>query len=91
MSLRLPHLSEPLASIDSEQDSHSGSSSSEDEEDDQTWDDWVSDSAPKSCTSLFDKEKSFDSVEKALEYDKDVKGFDLQGTCQRLCTFFSIF
>ncbi|KZT35410.1 S-adenosyl-L-methionine-dependent methyltransferase, partial [Sistotremastrum suecicum HHB10207 ss-3] len=88
MSLRLPHLSEPLASIDSEQDSHSGSSSSEDEEDDQTWDDWVSDSAPKSCTSLFDKEKSFDSVEKALEYDKDVKGFDLQGTCQRLSLSF---
>ncbi|KAG7444182.1 S-adenosyl-L-methionine-dependent methyltransferase [Guyanagaster necrorhizus] len=76
MSFRLP-----VADVIDE-DGLSQSSSDEDD-DDQTWDDWVSDSARQPCRSLFE-EKSFPSVEEALKYDNVTYGFDLNGTCAKL-------
>ncbi|PBK95719.1 S-adenosyl-L-methionine-dependent methyltransferase [Armillaria gallica] len=76
MSLRLP-----VADVIVE-DGPSQSSSDEDDED-ETWDDWVSDSARQPCRSLFE-EKSFPSVEEALKYDNATHSFDLNGTCAKL-------
>ncbi|KAK0244548.1 S-adenosyl-L-methionine-dependent methyltransferase [Armillaria nabsnona] len=76
MSLRLP-----VADVIDE-DGPSQSSSDEDDED-ETWDDWVSDSARQPCRSLFE-EKSFPSVEEALKYDNATHSFDLNGTCAKL-------
>jgi protein arginine N-methyltransferase 3 len=62
---------------------HSPDSSSD--EDDQTWDEWASDSVAAKTSSLFE-DKQFPSVAEALEYDKATYGFDLNETCSRLCS-----
>ncbi|KAK0201522.1 protein arginine N-methyltransferase [Desarmillaria ectypa] len=76
MSFRLP------AADVVDEDSLSQSGSDEDDND-QTWDDWVSDSAHQPCRSLFE-EKSFPSVEEALKYDNVTYDFDLNAICAKL-------
>lgn len=61
-----------------------GESSSEEE--DETWEDWVSDSLAKQpCRSLFD-DTTLPSAREVLEHDKKAHGFDLNETYSRLCT-----
>ncbi|KAI0365345.1 protein arginine N-methyltransferase [Pilatotrama ljubarskyi] len=82
MSLRLPatHIERPPADEHDVRDE----SSSEDEDDDQTWDDWVSDSISKRpCKSLFE-DKTFDSAQEALAYDETAHGFSLKDVSSRL-------
>lgn len=75
----------PPSSNTSDVDDRESDLSSEEEEDDQTWDDWVSDSNDKQgCRSLFD-DKLLKGAEEALLYDKKVHGFDLNETCSKLC------
>jgi len=83
MSVHLP----PRSSIP-EDDSDDGTLSSvEDEEEEETWDDWVSDSMEqRPCRSLFD-EKVLPSVEAAIAYDKNTHGFDLDAFCAGLCAW----
>ena len=78
MSIRFQkhHIEENLPESDS-------ASSSEDEED-QTWDDWASDSGKQTCKSLFD-DQSFASVAEALTYDKKQHGYDLEQAISQLC------
>ncbi|KZT63364.1 S-adenosyl-L-methionine-dependent methyltransferase [Daedalea quercina L-15889] len=65
--------------------SESGSSQSSEDEQDLTWEDWVSDSIEnKPCKSLFDQEKTFQSVPEAASHDKLVHGVDLDVICSRL-------
>ncbi|KAJ7618910.1 protein arginine N-methyltransferase [Mycena polygramma] len=66
-------------------DSEEGTvSSTEDNDEEETWDDWVSDSMEqRPCRSLFE-DKMLPSVEEALAYDKKTHGFDLDGLCGRL-------
>jgi len=82
MSVRLPapaHISDPIDNDDS------GPSESESDDDDQTWDDWVSDSnVQQQCKSLF-CDKVLPSVEAALAYDKETYHFSLDEACKRLC------
>ena len=82
MSVRLPapaHISDPIDNEDS------GPSESESDDDDQTWDDWVSDSdTQQQCKSLF-CHKVLPSVEAALAYDKETYHFSLDEACKRLC------
>lgn len=83
MSLCLPppaSASEPIS------DSESNLTSSEsDDENDQTWDDWVSDSnAQQNCKSLFD-ENVFPSATEALSHDKVAHQFDLDDVSKSLC------
>ena len=62
-------------------------SSSEDE--DETWDDWVSDSmAKQACKSLFD-DRILPSVSEALAYDKSTHGFDLEQKASSLGELFT--
>ena len=62
-------------------------SSSEDE--DETWDDWVSDSmAKQTCKSLFD-DRILASVSEALAYDKSTHGFDLEQKASSLGELFT--
>ena len=72
------------------EENHRGSdpsSSSEDDEEDQTWEDWVSDSASKRpCKSLFDDTTLY-PVEQILEWDRLNHGFDLDAFCKQLCAF----
>ena len=76
MSFHLPHHSNRAEDTDSD---------SSQADDDQNWDDWVSDSFAKHPSkSLFD-ENTFPSVEAVLLHDKSTHGFDLDGTCLRLC------
>ncbi|KAF8877148.1 S-adenosyl-L-methionine-dependent methyltransferase [Gymnopilus junonius] len=72
------HPSTPPASVsDDRNDSESGSSLDSEDDNDQTWDDWVSDSnAELETKSLFD-EQVLQSVERALTYDKEIHHFDL--------------
>lgn len=86
MSIRLP----PQDAIQgSEGDIDSGSYlSSSDEDEDQndpkTWDDWVSDSQEnRECYSLFE-DKKLSSVAKALEYDEQTHGFNLDRVSNKL-------
>lgn len=75
-----------LEDVPSEPDSAPDLSSSSDGEDeeDQTWDDWVSDSMEKQpCKSLFG-EDVLPSATEALAHDKSAHGFDLEQTCSRL-------
>ncbi|KAK0503663.1 S-adenosyl-L-methionine-dependent methyltransferase [Armillaria luteobubalina] len=76
MSLRLPV-------TDVIDEDGPGQSGSDEDDEDQTWDDWVSDSARQPCRSLFE-ERSFPSVEEALKYDNTTYSFDLSGTCAKL-------
>lgn len=60
-----------------------GESSSEDEED-QTWDDWVSDSmSNRPCKSLFE-DRTFDTVQEALAHDEATHGFSLKDVTTKL-------
>lgn len=84
MSLRLPP---PTAASDPISDSESNSSSETDDENEETWDDWVSDSnTQQKCKSLFD-EKVFPSPNEALAYDKKAHQFDLDDVCKSLCEY----
>lgn len=83
MSLHLPASSTSL-----DPDTHSDSESSSSEEDDQTWDDWLSDSVP--CQSLFNPDKKLSSAEEALAYDNATYGFDLNQICSRICECLTI-
>jgi protein arginine N-methyltransferase 3 len=60
------------------------SSSSEEEE--ETWDDWVSDSESTPCKSLF-VDEVFPSAEAALQNDRYKYNFDLNATCSSLGMF----
>ncbi len=74
MALRLS--AQDMGKLPSNEERDQSDSSSEDE--DETWDDWVSDSmARQPCRSLFD-EKVLPSVAEALAYDKTTHGFDLE-------------
>lgn len=66
----------------------SSSSSSEDQDyQEETWDDWVSDSnARQGCKSLFD-EKILSCVEDAVTYDRENHQVDINELCKRLCKF----
>ena len=72
-----------------EDDIGSGScSSSSDEDEDQndpkTWDDWVSDSQEnRECYSLFE-DKKLASFPKAVEYDEQTHGFNLDHVTNKL-------
>ncbi|KAJ6455461.1 protein arginine N-methyltransferase [Mycena sanguinolenta] len=81
MSVRLSHRS-TLPEDDS--GSEEGTASSEEDNEEETWDDWVSDSMEqRPCRSLFE-DKLLPSVEEALAYDKGTHGFDLDGFCVQL-------
>ena len=84
MSIRLPA---PQNIPDPDELLESGSScseSSDEEEEDQTWDDWVSDSeAQRECPSLFE-DKTLPSAEEALRYDSETHGFSLNSVCSKL-------
>jgi type I protein arginine methyltransferase len=82
MSILLPA---PKNIPDPEEHLESGSSSSESSDnEDQTWDDWVSDSEPQQeCPSLFD-DKILPSAEEALRYDSDTYGFNVDSICSEL-------
>ncbi|TFK40493.1 protein arginine N-methyltransferase [Crucibulum laeve] len=78
------HLPAPINIVEPVNDVESLSSSSEEEEEDQNWDDWVSDSITRQeCRSLFD-DKTFPSVEEAVNYDKIAHGIDITEVCSRL-------
>ncbi|KAJ7258773.1 arginine N-methyltransferase 3 [Mycena haematopus] len=81
MSVRLP----PRSTVpEDESGSEEGVASSEEgNSEEETWDDWVSDSMERPCQSLFE-DKMLPSVEEALVYDKGVHGFDLDGFCAQL-------
>ena len=84
MSFRLP--SQHIEDLPPHEDEASVSCSSSDDEEDQTWDDWVSDSmSNRPCKSLFE-EKDFSTVGAAVEHDKTVHNFDLEQLCARLGT-----
>ena len=79
MSLHLPADQLHLSGSESDR-----TQSSEDEEE-ETWEDWVSDSMDnRPCKSLFDYEKTFTSVPEAMNHDKLVHGVDLDAICSRL-------
>ncbi|TFY72550.1 hypothetical protein EVG20_g489 [Dentipellis fragilis] len=78
MSLRLR-----AAPVDLSDDGNtSGSESIDNTGEEETWSDWVSDSAQK-CQSLFEP-KTFPSVAEALAFDRDTHDFDLEAVCKRL-------
>ncbi|KAF9046251.1 protein arginine N-methyltransferase [Panaeolus papilionaceus] len=82
MSIRLPpptEFSEPI----SDPETASVSSDDEDEED-QTWEDWVSDSNSRQETKSLFEDKVLPSVEEALAYDKKAHGFDINETSKKL-------
>lgn len=64
-------------------DDEQSQSSSETDDEDQTWDDWVSDSGIQPCKSLFDDE-IFKTVEQAVGHDKEKYGFDLSAFSTKL-------
>ncbi|KAJ6584357.1 S-adenosyl-L-methionine-dependent methyltransferase [Mycena capillaripes] len=67
-----------------ESGSEEGTASSSEDNEEETWDDWVSDSMEqRPCRSLFE-DKILPSVEEALAYDKKAHGFDLDALCGRL-------
>jgi len=82
MSFKVPQQPPPADDVSDIDDSDSSESTSEEE----TWDDWVSDSATRVATkSLFD-DQVFASVTEALEHDKEAHGFALEEVCKKLCT-----
>jgi type I protein arginine methyltransferase len=77
MSIHLPATSLDLVETGSEAGSDSEGNNAED-----TWSDWVSDSANhKRCKSLFE-DKFLASVIEMLDYDKRTYGFDLGSFCK---------
>ena len=80
MSVHLPAPAHISDQIDDDDDS-----ASENDDQDQTWDDWVSDSnVEQQCKSLFD-DTVLPSVEAVLAYDKETYHFSLDEVCKRLC------
>ncbi len=71
MSIRLP-----LAPVQNSATYDDGFSESSSSDQDETWEDWVDDSPPKPCRSLFD-DSEFPSVDQTIAYDKSTHGFDL--------------
>ncbi|KAF4577438.1 Protein arginine N-methyltransferase 3-like C2H2 zinc finger domain-containing protein [Pleurotus pulmonarius] len=71
MSIRLPLAPVQKSAVDDDGLSESSSS-----DQDETWEDWVDDSPPKPCRSLFD-DSEFPSVDQTIAYDKSTHGFDL--------------
>lgn len=62
----------------------SSSDEDEDQNDPKTWDDWASDpQEKKECYSLFE-EKKLPSVVKALEYDDQMHGFNMDRVSSKL-------
>ena len=62
----------------------SSSEEDEDQNDPKTWDDWVSDSQEnRECYSLFE-DKKLASVAKAIEYDEQTYGFNLDRVSNKL-------
>jgi type I protein arginine methyltransferase len=83
MSFHLP----PPDNISAPNDDLEGSSASSENEDEETWDDWVSDSHTRQgCKSLFD-EKILSSVEDAVAYDRESYKVDIIELCKRLGKF----
>lgn len=85
MSFRLPsqHIEDQSPRDDPEDCS---SSSDEENIEEETWEDWISDSlTQRPCKSLFD-DQNFPSVDAALEHDKTAHKFDLEQFCKRLGT-----
>ncbi|KAH6912597.1 arginine N-methyltransferase 3 [Coprinopsis sp. MPI-PUGE-AT-0042] len=83
------HLPAPKNIPDPEEHLESGSSNSESSDnEDQTWDDWVSDSeAQRECPSLFE-DKTLPSAEDALKYDSETHGFNIDSMCSKLALDF---
>jgi len=86
MSIRL-HLQDTTQRPEDDIDSGSCLSSSdedEDQNDPKTWDDWVSDSQEnRECCSLFE-DKKLASAAKAIEYDEQTHGFNLDRVSSKL-------
>ena len=86
MSIRL-HPQDVIQRPEDDLDSGSCLSSSdedEDQNDPKTWDDWVSDSQElRECCSLFE-DKKLPSVAKAVEYDEQTHGFNLDRVSSKL-------
>ncbi|KAI0088626.1 S-adenosyl-L-methionine-dependent methyltransferase [Irpex rosettiformis] len=83
MSFRLPsqHIEDQLPR---DRPEDSSSSSDEDNAEEETWEDWVSDSlTSRPCKSLFD-DQDFPSVDAAVEHDKASNNFDLEQCCKKL-------
>lgn len=67
-------------------DPHTQEDESSSEDEDDTWEDWVSDSLAKQpCRSLFD-DTVLPSATEAIEYDKKTHGFDLNEAYTKLGT-----
>lgn len=85
MSIRLPapdHISGPNSDLED-----FSSSSDDGDDEDETWDDWVSDSNTRQgCKSLFD-ERILSCVEDAVTYDRENYKVDINELCRRLCKF----
>ncbi|TFK27687.1 arginine N-methyltransferase 3 [Coprinopsis marcescibilis] len=83
------HLPPPKSIQDPEEYIESDSSSSESSgEEEETWDDWVSDSNDKQeCPSLFDSQV-LSSAEEAVKHDVQTHGFDLNAVCSKLALDF---
>ena len=83
MSFHLP----PPDNISAPNSDLEDSSASSEGEDEETWDDWVSDSnTQQGCKSLFD-EKILSCVEDAVAYDRENYKVDIIELCKRLCKF----
>ena len=82
------HLPAPNNVSGQNTDPEKSSSSSDDEDnEDETWDDWVSDSNTRhGCKSLFD-EKILSCAEDAVAYDRENHKIDINELCKRLCEF----
>ena len=84
MSIRLPPPDNISGRLNSDSEESSASS---DDENDETWDDWVSDSNTRQgCKSLFD-EKILSCVEDAVTYDYENYKVNINELCKRLCKF----
>ena len=86
MSVRF-HPQDVIRGPEDDVDSGSCLSSSEEDEDQndpKTWDDWISDSQEnRECYSLFE-DKKLTSVAKAVEYDEQTHGFNLDRVSSKL-------
>jgi type I protein arginine methyltransferase len=78
MSLHIPSNATSLA------DEISQGSDDDSKDEEETWSDWLSDSAPNQpCKSLFD-DTLLPSVSDILLYDKATHGFELDVLCNKL-------
>lgn len=78
------HLPAPHNISGPNSDPEKSSSSDGEEDEDETWDDWVSDSNTRQgCKSLFD-EKILSCVEDAVAYDRENYKVDINELCKRL-------